>query len=273
MASIALKNKAFPVGASIGAYLLTQKAPYVNAAPTGSAVTTATVDATGVVTFTGLAENTRYTAYYTPGGSDFRYVDFTTPSDARTEQGAGDHVEAISDARERLWLPGGVVAQNMERYLASDNVAAAASGTLLMAGRLVLPKGRPTSKITVISGTMAGATLTHQRFGYYRAVDRVKLAETADDTSTAWGADTAKELALTAPYTPGEDVAVYVGILVTATTPPSYSGRNVKSTAISGLYTNPKLGASSDTGLDGTSLPATAAALTALVGTAYVAVR
>lgn len=273
MASVTLRNTAFPVGASIGAYLLTQKAPYVNAAPTGAAVTTATVAADGSVSFAGLASSTRYTAYYTPGGSDFRYVDFTTDSGARQDSGAGEHPEAYEDVKLRLWS-GSNVAQNMPRRNAGGNTAAPVSGTLLLAGDLVLPKGRTVSRVVVVSGTTAGVALTHQVFSLYRQSDLGLIRATADDTSTAWGADTEKSLALSSPYTPVEDLAVYVGILITVTTTvPTLSGTIMKNVALSGA--SPALAATADTGLTGTpaSLPATAGALTAVVGVPFVAVR
>jgi hypothetical protein len=277
MSSVTLKNKAFPVGASIGAYLLTQKAPYVNAAPTGSAVATATVAADGSVTFVGLIPKTRYTAYYTPGGSDFRYIDFTADEGGRSSIGQmGPNEEAVQDVRNRVWLPGQGVAENMDICIAKDNVAAPASGTLLIAGGMLLPKGKTISRIGFISGTTAAGTPTHQVFALYRRSSLAKLAAvTADDTSTAWAADTAKELVLATPYTPAEDESVYGVLLVTATTVPTLTGANMKSAAVSGLLTTSPKGATADASLAGTpaSLPATLGALTAVAGCAYCWVR
>lgn len=54
----------FPVGTTVGAYLASGWHPTADltGAPPGAAVTTAVVDATGALTFTGLADDTSYVA-------------------------------------------------------------------------------------------------------------------------------------------------------------------------------------------------------------------
>lgn len=65
----------FPVGTSVGAYLAKQRRD--GSSPSGSAVDTQTVPATGILTFHGLDYETEYVAYASVGGVH-RYRNFST---------------------------------------------------------------------------------------------------------------------------------------------------------------------------------------------------
>ena len=139
--------------------------------------------------------------------------------------------------------------------------------------RIRLRAGVPVTNIVFVSGATAAGTPTNQFFTLYDA-SRNKLAVTADDTTTAWAANTAKPLAIAGgPYTPATTADYYLGIMVKATTPPTLAGLSSFGAAVNGL-------APIVSGYDGTnttltnpaSAPATAAALTAaaVVPYAYV---
>jgi hypothetical protein len=172
-------------------------------------------------------------------------------------------------ARTGGWAPTGAIAENAPRILA-DTTISLTSGTLRLAGGLVLPGGTQISNISFHSGATAGATLTNQWFCLVDQSLNV-LAKTADDTSTAWGARAVKTLALSSPYTPANDIAVYVGILVAATTTPNIQGvTNGQGNSGDVQFKTPSWGGTSTTGLTNpASLGATAAAITAATSLPY----
>ncbi len=135
--------------------------------------------------------------------------------------------------RQAMW-PSGFVIANLPTKNQSwvVNATAPATGTA-WATPLYLPGGFVVQTITFVSGTTAGGTLTHQWFGLADSTLKI-VATTADDTSTAWAASTAKGLAIAsvggataAAYkvpasTPrGEPALYYAVFLVTATTVPT----------------------------------------------------
>lgn len=128
--------------------------------------------------------------------------------------------------------------------------------------------GRVVSNIAFFSGTSALAVGTNQWFGLFNS-SLSRLALTADDTSTAWAADTEKILALTAPFTIPSSGLYYHGVMVAATSVPSLTGAAISSTGVV-LVKAPLLHASSTTGLTTpASCPATAGALTVANGQPY----
>lgn len=159
------------------------------------------------------------------------------------------------------WRPTAAIVENVPRALiAGANLSALTSGTLLVVGGLVLPPGTEVNNISFMSGTTAGATLTNQWFCLLDQSRNVIL-KTADDTSTAWAANTVKTKALSSTYAVTSETALYVGILVAATTVPSLRGMTIDSN-LAGLATI--LCGNSTTGLTNpASLGATAAAITA----------
>lgn len=128
--------------------------------------------------------------------------------------------------------------------------------------------GKAIKNITVGSGTTAADTPLNQWFALY-SLARAKLAVTADDTTTAWLADTEKTLAFATAYTPPLSGWGYVGIMVKATTPPTLDGITMKNTARSARV--PILGGASSAGQTTAALaPATAGAITAAAVIPYI---
>lgn len=154
-------------------------------------------------------------------------------------------------------LPSGVLAETVPRVS-----SVIGTGTVLSTGRLSmaaisLPQGLAVTSITFWSGGTAVDTATHQWFALYNS-SRELLGQTTNDTSTAWGTNAAKTLALTTPYTTTYSGLHYLGINVTATTVPALMAV-VVSSQIHGVA--PILNGTSTTGLTDTA-PATADALT-----------
>lgn len=155
--------------------------------------------------------------------------------------------------------PTDCVAATLDRGVTTINGTAPTSGTVEL-GLLWIPAGAVITSITFISATTALSAGTHQYFGLYDT-SRNRLAVTADATSAAWAANTAKTLSLTADYKVTSSGLYYVGILVTATTMPTLAGTTLFNSAISNVA--PILCGTSSSGQ--TSLPDPAGAITATV--------
>lgn len=106
-----------------------------------------------------------------------------------------------------------------------DDVAALASGIMTTA-TLWLNAGDTVTNLTAVSGSTALATGTHWFFALYAPGGGTLLGQTADQASAAWGADTAKTLALAAPVKVSQSGLYQAGIVVAASTVPTLLGNN-----------------------------------------------
>lgn len=169
--------------------------------------------------------------------------------------------------------PAGALFETFPRGAAStSNGGTLATGTLRFVG-IALPSGLTITSITVVSGSTALSVGVHQFFGIYddaagssSGTAYALLQGSNDDTSTAWAANTAKTLNLTAPYVTTRAGFFYLGLLVAATTPPSLNNLSAANTAIMGLA--PILhGNTSSVGL--TALPNPGTAIASATATIY----
>lgn len=149
-----------------------------------------------------------------------------------------------------------------------NTVAPTASGTLFMQA-IYLKAGQLVSNITVSSATTAAGTPTAGRVGLYDASRNLR-ATSADQTTTAWAANTVKTLAMTTPYRVPTSGLYYIGFYMTATTVITMKGGTAK---IGGQLASqvPILHGTSSTGLT-TTLPDPAAAITGGLVTIYAGV-
>lgn len=164
--------------------------------------------------------------------------------------------------------PTGCLAETIPRHMATTNTSALASGTLFMHA-IYLVAGQLVSNITIISATTAANTPTNCFFALYDK-SRGLLAQSANQTTTAWAANTARTLAMTSPYRVPKSGLYYIGIMVTASTVPTIHGGAAKANAII-ANTPPVLHGASTTGLT-TSLPNPAGAITGGTTSIYAAV-
>ncbi|MFI7547212.1 hypothetical protein [Actinoplanes sp. NPDC049599] len=130
-----------------------------------------------------------------------------------------------------------------------------------------LRAGDVVTNISVRSGATAAGTPTAYWFALYDEAGAL-IGQTADQTSTAWAANTTKTLPLATAYTVPRTGIYYVGIMVTATTPPTLLG-TIAAPAIATGERN--LSQSSGTTLT-TTAPATIATPTAKQFVPYVAI-
>lgn len=112
---------------------------------------------------------------------------------------------------------------NMPR-VGLDDVAAAATGVMLSTP-IWLNEGDTVTSLTFISGATALATGTNWWFALYStAATPALLAQTADQTSTAWAANTVKTVALSAPVKITKSGIYWAAVSVTASTVPTLVG-------------------------------------------------
>jgi hypothetical protein len=160
-----------------------------------------------------------------------------------------------------LWGPTGVLAESIARINCPETNQAAptASGTLFMQA-IYLQSGMTVSNILWHSATTAAGTPTNYFLGLYD-INRNLLATSANQTTTAWAAQTMKTLAMTTPYLVQSSGLYYIGMFMTATTVITSKG-SVSKTNGSLHAQAPILSGISTTGLT-TALPNPAAAITA----------
>lgn len=104
----------------------------------------------------------------------------------------------------------------------ASNVSILTSQRLQMQG-IQLPSGLTVTSISFMSATTPLAVGAHQIFGLYNNALAL-LRGTADDTSTAWGANTVKTLTLTSTFLTTYSGLYYLCCLVDAATPPTVMG-------------------------------------------------
>lgn len=114
-----------------------------------------------------------------------------------------------------------------------------------------LPAKFKVTSISFMSATTPAGTPTNQWFALYDS-SLALLGVTADDTTTAWAATTVKTLTLASPVEVPTSGVYYVGVMVAATTVPTFMGVAITSSATNIV---PKLTGNSNAGL---TTPATA---------------
>ena len=165
--------------------------------------------------------------------------------------------------------PTGCLAETMPREICPEvNTTVAASGTLFMQA-IYLTAGQLVSNISLCSATTAAGTPTNYFFALYSGA-RALLAQSANQTTTAWAANTFKTLAMTTPYRVPTSGLYYIGYFMTATTVITAKGGTAK-TGGQLASTVPILHGTSTTALT-TALPDPAAAITGGTATIYASV-
>ena len=163
----------------------------------------------------------------------------------------------------------GTLAETIPRMLSgTTNTTAGATGTLFL-NAISLTAGQLVSNITMVSATTAQATPTNYFFALYDG-NRNLLAQSANQTTTVWAANTVKTLAMTTPYRIPTTGVYYIGLLQVATTIATIAGGAAKLNAAF-VANAPILHGTSTTGLT-TALPNPAAAITAGTASIYAAV-
>lgn len=158
-------------------------------------------------------------------------IENATPSAVRLAIGPANSV-LRSNGTDPAWsaltlgsmmlVPTGAIAQTVPRHNAGTNSAALVSAQLQL-DAIWLPKDTTITSITFVSGTTALSVGLNQWFVLADSA-LAKLQVTADDTSTAWAANSPKTLTLASTFKTTYEGLHYIGIMVKATTPPSLVG-------------------------------------------------
>lgn len=168
--------------------------------------------------------------------------------------------------------PLNTIAETMPRQTCPEvNTTIAASGTLALQA-IYLTAGQLVSNITISSATTAAGTPTNYFFALYSGLQSAPalLAQSANQTTTAWAANTVKTLAMTTPYRVPTSGVYYIGYMMTATTVATLKGGTARTGGQLGAAA-PVIYGTSSTGLT-TSLPNPAAAITSAAASFYAAV-
>lgn len=160
--------------------------------------------------------------------------------------------------------------ENIPRWTVSANLSALTTQVMLSVA-VPLQAGDVVTNITFKSATTAAGTPTNYWFALYSPAGAL-IAQSADQTSTAWGANTTKTLALTTAHTVTASGLYYAAIMVKATTPPTLAGATALHHAdlSTGIMTTEKVLAQTSGSSLTTTAPATIATPTAVVTVPYV---
>lgn len=111
---------------------------------------------------------------------------------------------------------------NLDRTQCTGNLSALTTQVMLSVA-LPLNAGDLVTSLTFVSATTAAGTPTNWWFALYSPAGAL-LSQSADQTSTAWAANTAKTLALTTPQLITTAGVYYAALMVKATTVPTLVG-------------------------------------------------
>lgn len=121
------------------------------------------------------------------------------------------------------WGITGSKGDTMDRvYCPEVNTTLTTTGQIYLQA-IWLAAGTVVNNVSFFSATTAASVPTHYCFALYD-INRNLLATTADQTSTAWAANTIKTLAVTAPYTIPTTGLYYLAFMMVATTVPTMKG-------------------------------------------------
>jgi hypothetical protein len=171
--------------------------------------------------------------------------------------------------------PAGVFRENLPlgRLQVVSNMAALTTQVML-ATAIPLEAGDTVTNLTFLSGATAAGTPTNWWFALYDdSATPALIAQTADQTSTAWAANTAITKALATAYLVPRSGVYYAAVMVKATTVPTLAGVTLENAAAAGAVVSGQkiIAQTSGSALTDTA-PATIATPTTVATVAYVAV-
>jgi len=163
----------------------------------------------------------------------------------------------------------GTLAETMPREICPEvNTAVGASGTMFMQA-IYLKAGTLVSAISLWSATTAAGTPTNYWAALYSSALAL-LAQSANQTTTAWAANSKTTFNMTTAYRVPTSGLYYIGFMMTATTVVTLKGGTAKTGGQLAAAT-PAIAGTSTTGLT-TTPPSTAGAITGGTATIYGAV-
>jgi hypothetical protein len=187
-----------------------------------------------------------------------------------------DLVNGVYAIKNPQWLsngqPSGPLRESLPlgRLQATGNLSALSTGVMLSVA-LPLQAGDVITSLTFLSGATAAGTPTNWWFALYDTAGTL-LRQTADQTSTAWAANTAKTLALSTAYTVPTPGVYRAAVMVAAATPPTIAGVALENAAAAGAVVAGQLILAQTSGSSlAATAPATITSPTTVVNVAYAA--
>jgi hypothetical protein len=175
--------------------------------------------------------------------------------------------ESLGVAGYPLHVPAGFLAETMVRAECPEvNTVVGTTGQIPMQA-IWLRAGMSINNISFCSATTAAGTPTHYCFALYTAALAL-CGSSADQTSTAWTANTLKTLALLAPYVVPTSGLYYLALPFVATTVPTLKGGTAKTDGSLQNAAPALTGVSGTTYTTGTA-PATITAIAGAVTTSF----
>lgn len=175
------------------------------------------------------------------------------------------------------WLlngsPSGMFRANLQRRELAGNLSALTTQVMLSTA-IYLEAGDVVTNLTFVSGGTAAGTPTNWWFALYDTSSTpALLAQTADQTSTAWAANTAMTVALQTVQRITVSGIYYAAVMVKATTVPTLAGAaSLENAAAAGALVSGQkiLAQTSGSSLTATA-PATITSATTVATIPYVA--
>ena len=232
---------------------------------TGAAINPAKINGTAVVTADSRLSNARtptaHAASHAQSGTDA--LDWVR----------GNAITPLTDPWFPTGIPGAATPKvaNMQRREATNNSALLTSAKLYLVAMTVWP-GLVINGFAMCAGTQTAVSPLNQWMNLVEPATLTQLQISADDTVNAWNASNWKPFTLASPYTVTAGVwALYAGVMVKATTPPSFLGGATGQVTVQ--QTAPQMTAGSTTGLTNpASSTSPVSALTAGLGVPYVVI-
>lgn len=169
--------------------------------------------------------------------------------------------------------PSGMFRANARRQELAGNLSALTTQVMLSTA-IYLESGDTVTNLTFVSGGTAAGTPTNYWFALYDdSATPALLAQTADQLTAAWAANTAVTLALATAQKITRTGIYYAAIMVKATTPPTLAGYAAleNAAAAGALVAGQKVLAQTSGAALTTTAPGTIATPTTVVNIPYVA--
>lgn len=147
---------------------------------------------------------------------------FANTSPAAHASGAVVTPYIIAPASKALG-PAGVFAETMPRETCPEVDTTVSTTGQIFDQAIWLTAGQKVSNITMCTGATAAGTPTHYALAVTDNLGNT-LGSTADQTTTAWAANTVKTIALSTPFVASYSGVYYVAFMVVATTVPTIKG-------------------------------------------------
>jgi hypothetical protein len=168
--------------------------------------------------------------------------------------------------------PSGMLRTNARRQELAGNLAALTTQVMLSTA-IYLEAGDPVTNLTFVSGATAAGTPTNWWFALYDdSATPALLAQSADQLTAAWAANTAITLALSAVQRITRTGIYYAAVMVKATTVPTLAGLAAIENAVAAgaVVTGQKILAQTSGAALTTTAPATIASPTTVATVPYV---